>query len=156
MSNEHTEKSRELVIERTLSYPRSLVWEAWTKPKHLMQWFMPAATVLKESHFDVRVGKTFRTVIETDGYGIGINRGEYKEITPEHRLVFSFGWENDAGDVPYETLVTITFEAVSEHETAIRLHQSALETISSRDSHEGGWSEALDNLVQFLNTSEKA
>ena len=35
------EKNKQLVIKKTFSYPRELVFEAWIKPEYMKNWFCP-------------------------------------------------------------------------------------------------------------------
>lgn len=62
------------------------VWELWTDPARLCQWWgVEAETVLEP-------GGVFRVVME----GGPVMRGEFLELDPPRRLVFSFGWEGEA------------------------------------------------------------
>ena len=42
MENEkNSTKDRELIISRTLNAPVELVWEVWTRPEHIVNWWGP-------------------------------------------------------------------------------------------------------------------
>ena len=75
--------------------------------------------------------------------------GIYREVVEDELLVFTHAWENEAGQRGHETLVTVQF---ADHGGKIRLtfHQAIFESIESRDAHEGGWSECLDILSDYL------
>lgn len=53
----------DLVLERNIDVPRELVWTAWTTPKHIRQWFVPAPWTITDCEIDLRPGGSFRTVM---------------------------------------------------------------------------------------------
>lgn len=56
--------SLDLMLERHVKAPPEKVWNAWTKPEQLMQWFCPAPWKTTECDIDLRPGGRFRTVME--------------------------------------------------------------------------------------------
>ena len=98
---------RELVVTRTFNGPARLVFEAWTRPELLKQWWVPKSMgmSLLTCEMDVRVGGTYRLV-----FGVGDTKamevfGKYIEVTPHSRLV----WTNEEGDEG-GAVTTLTFE----------------------------------------------
>ena len=62
----------DLVLERTFSAPRDLVWKAWTDPELLRQWFAPKPYEISEIEFDLRPGGIFRIrMTGPDGFDTG-------------------------------------------------------------------------------------
>ena len=55
----------DLVLERNIDVPRELVWTAWTTPKHIRQWFVPAPWTITDCEIDLRPGGSFRTVMRS-------------------------------------------------------------------------------------------
>ncbi len=53
-------EDREIVLTRRIKAPRELVWEAYTKPEHVMQWYGPNGFTLTIHEMDVRVGGVWR------------------------------------------------------------------------------------------------
>jgi uncharacterized protein YndB with AHSA1/START domain len=101
----------EMVMERTFNGPPHLVFAAWTKPELVRKWWAPQAcgASITECTADVRVGGKYRYVMrQPDGNECGFS-GEYTEIAPPSRLVYTQIFEPmaEAGAV----LVTVTFEA---------------------------------------------
>ena len=46
---------QEVVITRTFAAPLALVWEAWTDPVHLKQWWGPTDSAVPEGEGELRV-----------------------------------------------------------------------------------------------------
>jgi uncharacterized protein YndB with AHSA1/START domain len=83
---------RDFTLTWTLDAPPATVFEAWTDPDHL-DWFyndsQPKPTEPME--LDLRVGGVWRLqmiIDESTQYATG---GVYREITPNEKLVFSWG-----------------------------------------------------------------
>src|SRR3954467_9942104 len=85
---------REFVVTRTFDGPARLVYEAWTKPELLKQWWVPksAGVSLLSCEADVRVGGSYRLVFSFGGSEMAFF-GPYREVTPPSGLV----WTNDEG-----------------------------------------------------------
>jgi uncharacterized protein YndB with AHSA1/START domain len=73
----------------------------------------------------------------------------YQEVLKPERLVFTYGFEDDTGGLLHQTIVTINF-ADERGRTRLTLHQAIFESVSARDDHVRGWSEALDQLADHL------
>jgi len=98
---------REFVVTRTFDGPARLVYEAWTNPELLQQWWAPQSMgiPLRSCEADVRVGGTYRFVFGHDGSETVAFFGKYIEVNPHSRLV----WTNEEGDGG-EAVTTLTFE----------------------------------------------
>lgn len=57
----------DLSIHRVIRAPRKVVWEAWTDPTSLAQWWIPAPTVCRVDRLEVRPGGAFVTRMSDDG-----------------------------------------------------------------------------------------
>src|SRR3954471_6577260 len=53
---------REIVITRSFDAPRALVFEAWTRPEHVAQWWDPSGAPLAACEIDLRPNGAFRFV----------------------------------------------------------------------------------------------
>ncbi|HEX6927864.1 MAG TPA: SRPBCC domain-containing protein, partial [Gammaproteobacteria bacterium] len=76
-------------------------------------------------------------------------RGVFREVDAPSRLVFTWAWEDDDGKPGHETLVAVTLEEFNGR-TRFCFHQAAFESVESRDSHNGGWTECFDRLEAYL------
>ncbi len=64
---------KEVVFERTLDAPLETVWQAWTHPKMLKEWWGPNNVSIPECEVDLRVGGKIYIVMEA-----GEAMGSYK------------------------------------------------------------------------------
>ena len=140
---------RVLVITRVLDAPRDLVFAAWTDARSAAQWWGPKGFTSVSCTMDARAGGAWRRVmLSPDGIKHRA-RGIYREVTPPERLVFTYAWEDAAGDLSHETLVTLSFRDLGE-KTELTLRQELFETVAARDDHRGGWSSCLDRFAEDL------
>lgn len=58
----------DLTIERVIRAPRTAVWDAWTDPRLLEQWWTPAPTSTRVDVLDPRPGGGFVTRMSEDGH----------------------------------------------------------------------------------------
>src|SRR3982751_5026844 len=85
---------RELVVTRTFNAPARLVFEAWTRPELLRQWWVPKSMgmSLLSLDADVRTGGRYRLVFRHEAATVEFF-GRYIDVTPASRLV----WPNEEG-----------------------------------------------------------
>ena len=80
---------REVVITRSFDAPRTLVWDAYTKPALLKRWlgvgYVPDVT-LDVCEVDLRVGGKYRYVWRGPNFQMGMS-GEYREVKAPERIV---------------------------------------------------------------------
>ena len=99
---------RELVVTRTFNAPARLVFEAWTKPDLLKQWWAPKSFAISfiSCEVDARTGGTYRFVFAHPSSPKPMAFfGRYIEVTPHSRLV----WTNEEGGEG-GAITTVTFE----------------------------------------------
>jgi len=147
-----TPSEREFVITRLFDAPRELVWQAWTQPEHVRNWWGCDESKVTVCEIDLRVGGTWRNVMQlSDGQEFGFH-GEYREIAPVERLVHTFIYE----PMPqHPSLVTAVFE--EQGGKTLMTETTRHETIEARDGQlnsgmEGGTRQSLDRLEELLAT----
>jgi uncharacterized protein YndB with AHSA1/START domain len=102
--------ARELVVTRVIDAPRELVYEAWTDPKHLAQWWGPNGFSTTTHNFDFRPGGVWRFVMHGPDGRDYQNRITWDEIARPERLTYHHGGDEDVEPVEFHTVVT--FEAL--------------------------------------------
>jgi len=84
-------KSNELKLSRVYDAPVKIVWEAWTDPKQVAQWWGPRGFTLTTHSKDLRVGGSWNyTMHGPDGVDYE-NSTKYFEVETYHRLVYDHG-----------------------------------------------------------------
>ena len=79
---------REIVTTRLVDAPRELVFEVWTDPRHLAQWWGPNGFTNTIHQMDVRPGGAWNlTMHGPDGTDYR-NESVYVEVVPPERLVY--------------------------------------------------------------------
>ncbi|MDD9725817.1 SRPBCC family protein [Roseovarius sp. SK2] len=78
----------DLSFTRTLNAPRALIWECWTTPEHIKNFFVPKPHSIESCEIDLRVGGRFNTVMNVEGHLMD-NKGVYLEVVEMERLVFT-------------------------------------------------------------------
>jgi len=79
---------RELRITRTFKAPITLMWEVWTNPEHIANWWGPNGFTNTIHMMDVKEGGEWKlTMHGPDGTNYP-NRSVYKEIIPLKKIVY--------------------------------------------------------------------
>jgi len=99
---------REVVVTRTFNAPARIVFQTWTKPELLKQWWVPKSMgmVLRSCEIDARVGGKYRLVFGADASSTAEFFGTYLEVTPHSRLA----WTNEEGGPDAASVTAVTFE----------------------------------------------
>jgi uncharacterized protein YndB with AHSA1/START domain len=110
---------REIVFTREFDAPRELVFEVWTDPKHLDQWWGPSGFRTESAAMDLRPGGSWTmTMTGPDGTKYP-NKIVYVDVAPPERLVYQH--EGDDGTVIFST--TTTFDGLAEgSRTKVTMH----------------------------------
>lgn len=148
----NTVGDRELRLTRLINAPREAVWRAWTDPELLKQWFAPLPYTTPMAEFDLRPGGASTIVMQAPDGTQMPNRGQYLEVTPYERLVFTDAYTGDWAPregKPFMTVVlTFDEEGGKTRYTARVLHW----TSEDRETHEKmgfhqGWAICAEQLA---------
>jgi len=126
-------------IERELEIAASpeTVWELLTDPAESTRWMGLSAS------FDLRPGGTYRVEVIPGNVALG----EFVEIDPPRRLVYTWGWEPGASSTVAPGSTTIEFELTATPTgTHLRFRHSDLPTADSSEQHGHGWDHYLGRL----------
>jgi uncharacterized protein YndB with AHSA1/START domain len=96
-----TPTEREIHIERVFDAPVARVWQAFTDPELVAQWWGGGEKLTIE-RMEVERGGHWRFVTHgpegSDGF-----EGRYREVVPQERVVQTFEWDGMPGHVAVET-----------------------------------------------------
>lgn len=102
------QSDRELVFSRLLKAPRELVFDVWTQPEHLAQWWGPNGFSLTTKEMDVKPGGTWRFIMHGPDGRDYKNKIVFTEVRKPELLAYRQTGEDDTEDIRFE--VTITFD----------------------------------------------
>lgn len=137
-----------LHLEKALSAPSERVFAAFVEPGELAGWWGPVGFTIPDLDLDVRAGGPYRIRMQPPDAEAFHLRGEYREVDPPRRLVFTFEWEPPDPD-DQETVVTLSFVDQGERTTVV-LDQGPFRTEARRELHAAGWTDTLDRLERSL------
>ena len=147
-----------LMIERTLKAPRLNIWRCWTEPELLKQWFCPKPWSVSVANLDVRPGGASDIVMNGPNGEVAPNPGQYLEVIPGERLVFTDAFVGDwkpGASKPF-MVGEITMEddpAGGTRYTARALHWSAEDMATHEQmGFRAGWTIATEQLEAFART----
>jgi uncharacterized protein YndB with AHSA1/START domain len=143
---------------RVIRVPRQRVYEAWTNPESLKQWFGRPGRVCPAAELDVRVGGAYRIEMAPDEPAPAIPAagecgprkvaalGHYTKIVPNELLQFTWAADWSPSE---QSLVTVSLKDVDGGTEITILHEN-FATEASRDAHNQGWAGCLANLAAKL------
>ncbi len=138
-----------LEIKRLIKAPRDRVYAAWTDPAQLKQWFGPENVQTRDLIADARVGGKFRwDLTNSEGEQMTVC-GEYRELQPGKKIVFTWQWEDDENWKTHTSVVTVELSD-RDGGTELRLIHEKLPSEESRDRHNEGWNSVLDKLEKLF------
>jgi uncharacterized protein YndB with AHSA1/START domain len=141
---------REIVATRVFDAPRELVFQMWTDPKHVAQWWGPKGFTTTTYEMDVRPGGVWRFVMHgPDGVDYQ-NKIVYIEIVKPERLVYSH-----SGGAQFRSTVTFAEQGGKTKLTVRMLFESAteLDRVVKKFGAIEGLNQTLDRLEEHLATT---
>jgi uncharacterized protein YndB with AHSA1/START domain len=133
-----TQQTEVLERELRIAARPETVFGFFVEPAKLMRWMGKQATL------DPRPGGICR--IDINGYTA---RGEYVEVTPHSRIVFTWGWETEGSTPrPGESTVEVTLTPDGDG-TLVRLRHIGLNA-EERANHGLGWDQFLPRLAECV------
>jgi uncharacterized protein YndB with AHSA1/START domain len=98
-----TPNEREIHVERYFEAPRDRVFDAYTNPELIPQWWGPYGTTTIVEELDAKTGGFWRFVSrDADGSEI-VFRGVFREVSPPQRISQTFEWDGVPGYVSVDT-----------------------------------------------------
>jgi len=150
-----------IVIERTFDAPADLIWQMWTQPEHFKKWYGPKGFTVPVAEMDMRVGgKRLICMASPDGSMKMWTTGEYTEIVPVERLVYTESPADEQGNVvspaamgmpegyPATTEVIVLLEYLDGRTKMVLTHAG----VPASSGANAGWEQAFDKLVDHIET----
>ncbi|MGB8361050.1 MAG: SRPBCC family protein [Acidimicrobiia bacterium] len=140
----------EILITRAFDAPAELVFEVWTNPQHVRNWWASPEDNWLVCDIDLREGGHWRYVVESPVHGLLGWHGEYRSIEHPHRMVSTEVFEGYPDAEAIDNLTLVELDGVTTM-TVLVQHSSN----ENRDGHlnagmEGGLQLALNRVDQIL------
>ena len=139
-----------ITISRVFDAPRDHVWREWTEPERFADWYggsdaeVPVSTV----SMDVREGGAWRaTMFAGPGRHEIQWKGEYREVVPPERLVFTVS--DQPGEDAYE-LVIVVLTDLGDGRTKMLFQQRGRMSAEQYERAGQGWSGFFDRIAERL------
>jgi len=135
-----------LTLQRHLKASPAKVFSAWTDPPQIVKWMHPGGCDVIHAEMDLKVGGRFRIVMRApDGEQHDVS-GTFREVARDAKLVYTWAFRSTP---ERESLVTLTLQADGDGTWLTLKHEQFFDE-AARDSHRGGWTEALDGLERYF------
>jgi uncharacterized protein YndB with AHSA1/START domain len=144
---------REIVLSRVIDAPREMVFDAWTDPDQLAEWFGPRGLAIKTHEVDIRDGGVWRFDMVGAGGVRYDNRMTFLRIDRPRLIEVDHGADKD--DDPRRFRMLVTFDEQTDGKTVLTLRQMH-PTRAHRDAGIGfgavefGY-QTLEKLAEHLN-----
>ncbi len=149
------EINKGIMVEAGKSFSVSidLLYNAWTNPEQLKQWWKPMGNSLKEVINDVKEGGTVRYLFENDKLIIS---GKYLEVKEKEKLVYTWSWELPE-DAVRKASYKLTVNFINkDNGSEIKVVQENFQDEESMLPHREGWEKGLSDLEHFLSAGNTA
>ena len=133
-----------VIVKKVISAGRDEVFEAFTNPDIMSKWFFPEEDMSAEVSNNLEIGGDYTLKMYAKNGDIYTHVGEYKEISPPEKLVFT--WNSD---FVQDTVVTVTF-VESGGSTEVTISHELLPSEEMRENHRKGWTGCVNRLDAFL------
>ena len=155
MKNQSDEKNRTLTLKRTFNVPVKLVWEAWTKPEHIAQWWGPKGMKTNIVEHNFKVGGRWKYVMAMPDGSEFIGEGVYAVIVVLQKIFSSANFIPMTQGVEIQALfeengdkTNFTFNVVHPTEEYCKQQEKM--------GFYNGWGSTFNRLESFVTTLQHA
>jgi len=156
-----SEANDSIRIERTFDAPIDVIWQMWTEAEQFQKWYGPKGATIPVANMDVQVGGKRLICMEMNMPDRQMKMwftGEYKEIVPTTRLVYTESMADENGNIippsamgmpeghPETTDVIVELEDLSGCTKMIMTHVG----VPAGSPGEGGWKMAFDKMAKLV------
>jgi uncharacterized protein YndB with AHSA1/START domain len=145
----------QILIVRSFEAPKHLIYRAWTTPELIKRWWHAKRGTVTVADVDLRVGGMWRWVMMTDrGFEVAFH-GEYREIVPNERIVYTEVYEGFPGADENPAVVTLTLTEASGRTTITELVEVTTREIRDAiidSGMEAGMQDAMDLMEEVANS----
>lgn len=154
MNKPNDEQNRTITIKRVFNAPINLVWEAWTQPEHIAEWWSPKGVKTKVVEHDFKVGGKWKYIMPMPNGKEFIAEGLYIEIIELEKIVSSANFRPMTEGVQIESLfkekgnkTDFTFNVIHPTED-YKIQQEKMGILN-------GWGSVFERLDELLKNATK-
>lgn len=143
----------ELHLRRFFAAPRQMVFDAWTKPEMVKEWWGPRCFTNPVCEIDARGGGAIRIHMKGPDGTVYPMTGRFVEVYPPYRFHFTSGPVDKEGKHILETWTSVFFEEKdggTEVVVDIHVTKTTPEATMPLKGMREGWNQTLDRLVEFV------
>ena len=148
-------QTKTVSITKEFAFELSLVWDAYTKPELLDQWWAPKPLTSRTKVMDFRVGgRRFYAMVSPDGHELGWVLQKYTSISPKtnFKLFNAFADEDENPELPGSDWDLTFSEQDGTTKVSISIYNESLERMEKilEMGFKEGIMSQLDNLEDLL------
>jgi uncharacterized protein YndB with AHSA1/START domain len=153
--NDNTVSKDAIVIERVFDAPIDIIWQMWTEVEHFKQWYGPKGFTVPIAELDLRVGgKRLLCMTSPDGSMTMWLTGEYTEIIPQVRLVYTESMADEEGNVladqqPAASQIIVLLEDLGGR---TKMHMTHAGVGVNVEGASAGWEESINKMADHIET----
>jgi len=159
MSTEQTAsaETHDLIISRVLNASRAALWQAWSEPERLREWWCPKPWTTEVLAFDLQPGGAFHTLMSGPDGQTSDNPASFLHVIPQSCLVvtsmLTAGWRPATPWLGFTAIITMTDEGTGCRYNVKVMHPDD----ATREQHEKmgffeGWNCVIDQLEAYAST----
>ncbi len=155
------EPAKEVNFEKIYDAPIEQVWQAWTDPEALKQWWGPENVIIPECEVDLRVGGRFYIVMEA-GEGMGPYQGTrwpmdaaFTAVEPKTRLAYAARAWTEGQEATTE--IDVEAELILQNENnktkmtfTVTINKIGPGAKMAAEGMQWGYNQQFDKLAAFL------
>lgn len=149
-------------ISRTFRAPIKRVWEAWSNPEIIKQWWGPESFTSPKAEMDLKQGGKFLFGMESPAGEVNWSAGSVTTLVPNKKIVLAESFSNEQGEYispkeagmpnwsgEYHGTITVDFNSVGEDQTKMSIRHTGIPA-DLHDECVEGWSSSLNKLQKLV------
>jgi len=149
MAEKNDITNRVTTLRRTFHAPVQLVWEAWTQPEHISQWWGPKGMEIKVIEHNFKVGGKWKYTMQMPDRSEFISEGIYSEIVELKKIITSADFKPMTEGVVLEVLFEGNGDTTEFTFNVLHSSEEYRKQQENMGFHKG-WGSVFDRLDNYL------